>query len=154
MSSSPASSAAIPAPYSPAQQEGCRKDQWDVSGGSAFNQNRDGGVQQLVIIENEDNERWKTRPKNKRRHGTSDFYEADGEDESPLGFGPYKEGTLSQETHLKKDWVVRGLIIAGVTMIGLIFLILLLRRRDEDVRGYYSDGDVFSSSAPDTMREG
>ena len=130
----------------------------DISEGSAYNQNREGGVQQVVIIETDWGKEEMHRRRGARPHKNYEPSPADGEGNSSRG-GNFQEGppqdilrdpgsptddgaprgfskTPGDRGGASRDWVLRGLAIAAVSILAVLLLFLIFRSggRESDRR--------------------
>jgi len=130
----------------------------DISEGSAYNQNREGGVQQVVIIETDWGKEEMHRRRGARPHKNYEPSPTDGEGNSSRG-GNFQEGppqdilrdpgsptddgaprgfskTPGDRGGASRDWVLRGLAIAAVSILAVLLLFLIFRSggRESDRR--------------------
>ena len=155
----PPSFAASPGFAPPTPVDRKTSDSWNISEGAAYSQNRDGGTQQIVIIETD----WgnETRARHNRSKTSGNPLEAEPEPLEPNlllrnpADAPGPETLRSRsnrshgpvpETH-NADWVLRGLAIAGIAILAILLVVVVGRRRERGSEGY-EDAYVMNSDTP------
>jgi hypothetical protein len=144
-------------PPGPIDRKTCES--WDISEGAAYSQNRDGGTQQIVIIETDWGNETRARRKGAKKSGKP--LEEEPEPLEPNlppmnpgdSLGPEFLRSHSTRTHApmpethNADWVLRGLAIAGVVILAIILFVAIGRRRDGGNEGY-EDAYVMNTDTP------
>ena len=140
-----------------------RRESWDISEGAAYNQNRDGGVQQVVIIETDWGNETMRQKKGNANPNRRSAREADSDDAIPRGgllkdsdYAAPRKGLLKDSDDTipaasvalhdsasaakppSRDWVLRGLAIAGVVILGIILILAVGRYRTQGTNDYDS----------------
>ena len=111
-------------------------DVWQLGEGAAYSQNREGGTQQIVIIDKD----WGNA--NSRRHGASQSppHDADAEDGRLEGTTRTRGSRGGDGNPPSVDWMLRGLAIAGVIILVIVLLAVFNSRRGGNDAAYEYDG--------------